>query len=270
MAGLWSRILAWLLPGRFRREAARLSVPEAGLVPLEPVPVDIDYVDVNGVPTTRRIVPTGLRIMPGWYPILVAHCRLRGAERHFRTDRIHRLALPGGEVLEVRAFFARHHGIALPDDPPPPRFWSPDGLPAPDAARDARPGGYLLACTEPALAVLVGLVRAGGPLDDAAVAVLRDYVAAEAAAFRLPCTPDDLAAVETAVRGMTPEEAALAGHLDEVNGWRLMRARRFFATALALVPEPGPRQAELLESLEIESLAEELALTDTMIDALGG
>jgi predicted DNA-binding transcriptional regulator YafY len=47
----------------------------------------ISYVDTHGRTTQRRVHPLRLETLHG-RQILVAHCELRGEERHFRLDRI--------------------------------------------------------------------------------------------------------------------------------------------------------------------------------------
>lgn len=49
--------------------------------------IDIDYADVNGQPTTRRIWPFALAYFEETR-VLAAWCELRSAFRHFRTDRL--------------------------------------------------------------------------------------------------------------------------------------------------------------------------------------
>ncbi|KQY11363.1 helix-turn-helix transcriptional regulator [Rhizobium sp. Root482] len=49
--------------------------------------IDIDYADVNGQPTTRRIWPFALAYFEETR-VLAAWCELRNAFRHFRTDRL--------------------------------------------------------------------------------------------------------------------------------------------------------------------------------------
>ncbi|MFL6138395.1 MAG: helix-turn-helix transcriptional regulator [Frankiaceae bacterium] len=49
--------------------------------------VAIDYVDRDGAASEREVEPAGLvRGLDGWY--LVGRCRLRGAGRAFRLDRV--------------------------------------------------------------------------------------------------------------------------------------------------------------------------------------
>lgn len=62
----------------------------------------IDYVDAEGVASTREVEPMGL-VVDGaqWY--LVAWCRLRGAERAFRTDRVG-AATVSDEPVALRPF----------------------------------------------------------------------------------------------------------------------------------------------------------------------
>ncbi len=80
--------LARVLPFRRREEAVRPDVLAAVRVAVAGQRlVVIDYVDAGGAATTRAVEPAGLvRGLEGWY--LVGWCRLRGAGRSFRLDRV--------------------------------------------------------------------------------------------------------------------------------------------------------------------------------------
>jgi proteasome accessory factor B len=80
--------------------AAQVAVAERRVVCL-------DYTDRLGVDSTRAVEPAGLvRGVDGWY--LVGWCRLRGAGRSFRLDRIRSATVtadrvPQHEVRGLRA-----------------------------------------------------------------------------------------------------------------------------------------------------------------------
>ena len=54
-------------------------------------PVRMEYLDANERRTQRIVVPQSIRHMSG-ETILIAHCQLRDARRHFKLDRIVRLS----------------------------------------------------------------------------------------------------------------------------------------------------------------------------------
>lgn len=76
--------------------------------------IDIDYADVNGQPTTRRIWPFALAYFEETR-VLAAWCELRNDFRHFRTDRFSTMTVTGIRIPRRRdlllAEWRRAHNV---------------------------------------------------------------------------------------------------------------------------------------------------------------
>jgi hypothetical protein len=91
-AGAPSRGVARVAGNSARGDAAASDSPQPTLALLQQAlaqgtPVMLTYIDAQAQVTRRRIQPLRLELQPE-PPVLVAYCEWRGAERHFRLDRI--------------------------------------------------------------------------------------------------------------------------------------------------------------------------------------
>lgn len=93
-------------------DAMMQSLLESGSYDLEQVITAIDYTDVKGSRSRRRITTRALKLGPQ-APVLQAICHERSAVRNFRCDRIECFITSDGEVIEPNDFFRETFSINL-------------------------------------------------------------------------------------------------------------------------------------------------------------
>lgn len=93
-------------------DAMMQSLLESGSYDLEQVVTAIDYMDVKGRQSRRRITTRVLKLGPQ-APVLQAVCHERSDVRSFRCDRIECFITSDGEVIEPNDFFRETFSIDL-------------------------------------------------------------------------------------------------------------------------------------------------------------
>ena len=86
-------VMPWMDDLRARHQIIRQATEAREML-------DLDYLDAEGAPSTRRVWPLGLIGWTGRWTLL-AWCELRRDYRHFRFDRIEALR-PAGEIFPER------------------------------------------------------------------------------------------------------------------------------------------------------------------------
>lgn len=200
---------------------------------VEPVFCTIDYTDVAGHKSRRRITTRSVRCA-GERSIIAAFCHERQALRHFRIDRISRVVTFDGEIFSATDFTENILGVD---------FWTARFAPA---RRARQQGGVNFSrYTSHAVIALKAVALADDQLHAEEAEVILRYLEDEAFALKraglIDTIPDPsvLNVIGRRIKRIRPTQTDLAAALGELRGRPVDQIDRFKRTVARLIAADG-------------------------------
>ncbi|MEO8530855.1 MAG: hypothetical protein ABI459_06515 [Deltaproteobacteria bacterium] len=246
---VWERLATNRPPRPALNETVTEPVSLKLLVQTEPIFLLIDYVDSEGVSSSRRILIHGYEMRPDRC-LLLAHCYERKTSRSFRADRILQAVTADGEVFTGEQLLRD-----LLDVDPPAR-----GVSAPVPA-----GPTLRRQIDLEIRPAVTLLVAAGRIDDDYVPVemevIHHYIEnecrhlCEAGILSTRPTIEDIGPVCRRVKTVRPTREDVLAETMKVGSWDNARIARLNKAIIAVIEADGEIlfSEEMLQS-EINSM----------------